>query len=93
MAESTTITVRIDKDVKERLEALAESTRRSKSFLAAEAIAQYVEINNWQVAQIKAAIEKADAGGPFVSHEDVKRWALSLGTADELPRPKGTKRR
>jgi predicted transcriptional regulator len=92
MAESTTITVRIGKDVKERLDALAESTRRSKSYLAAEAIAQYVDTNAWQVAQIKDAIREADAGGPFISHEEVKRWALSLGTPHELPRPKGTKR-
>ena len=35
---STTMTVRLDDDVKDRLEVLAEATQRSKSFLAAEAI-------------------------------------------------------
>ena len=35
---STTMTVRIENDVKDRLEGLAAATQRSKSFLAAEAI-------------------------------------------------------
>ena len=42
MAETTTLTVRLTKEAKERLDALAESTRRSKAFLAAEAINEYV---------------------------------------------------
>ena len=40
---STTPFARIDTDTKERLEALAKRARRSKSFLAAEAIAAFVE--------------------------------------------------
>ncbi|MBI2222926.1 MAG: ribbon-helix-helix protein, CopG family [Acidobacteria bacterium] len=36
---TTTLSVRIDSDTKSRLEALAQRARRSKSFLAAEAIA------------------------------------------------------
>jgi hypothetical protein len=36
---TTTLSVRIDNDIKDQLEALAKRARRSKSFLAAEAIA------------------------------------------------------
>jgi predicted transcriptional regulator len=61
-ASSTTITVRLDARVKRRLEALARSTRRSKSFLAAEAIASYVEANAWQAAETEKALKEADAG-------------------------------
>jgi predicted transcriptional regulator len=92
MTDSTTITVRLDRELRNKLEQLAKSTRRSKSFLAAEAIAEYVELNAWQIEQIEQAVAEADAGGPFVPHEDVERWAMSLGTANELPRPKGTRR-
>jgi len=35
---STTMTIRLNDDVKDRLDVLAGATRRSKSFLAAEAI-------------------------------------------------------
>ena len=38
MAETTTLTVRLTKEARDKLDALAESTRRSRAFLAAEAI-------------------------------------------------------
>ena len=46
---TTTLSVRIDSDTKNQLEALAKRARRSKSFLAAEAIAAYVEAERWQL--------------------------------------------
>jgi Ribbon-helix-helix protein, copG family len=45
--------VRVEPEVKKRLEKLAKSTGRTRSFLAAEAINEYLEINEWQVAGIK----------------------------------------
>ena len=36
---SATMTIRLDDDVKDKLEQLAEATHRSRSYLAAEAIA------------------------------------------------------
>jgi predicted transcriptional regulator len=59
---STTMTIRLDTDIKDQLDRLAEATQRSKSFLAAEAIREYVETNEWQLQEIKAAIAEADAG-------------------------------
>lgn len=49
---------------------LAEATQRSKSFLAAEAIRSYVEINEWQIGEIQAALVEANAGD-FASGKDV----------------------
>ena len=48
------MTVRLPPEVSDKLEALARDTKRSKSYLAGEAIASYVEMNAWQVARIKA---------------------------------------
>jgi predicted transcriptional regulator len=59
---SSTFTVRVDAAVKKRLEKLAKNTGRSRSFLAAEAIEEYLDVNEWQVAGIKRAIESADRG-------------------------------
>jgi predicted transcriptional regulator len=62
MAESTTISIRLDASVKDRLDHLADATHRSKSFLAAEAIRAFVELNEWQIHEIQTALKEADAG-------------------------------
>lgn len=77
---STTMTVRLEDDVKDRLDVLAEATHRSKSFLAAEAIRVFVESNEWQVAEIRTALKEADTGD-FASDKDVaslaKKWKVN----------------
>ena len=83
---STTFTVRVDPDVKERLEKLAKSTGRSRSFLAAEAIAEYLVINEWQVAGIKQAMTSLDHG-QGIAHQQVRDWVASWGTKRERPMP------
>src|SRR5258707_3421877 len=79
---STTFTVRVDTGVKKRLERLAKSTGRSRSFLAAEAINEYLELNEWQVAGIKRAVASLDRG-EGIFHELVKDWVASWGGANE----------
>ena len=71
---STTMTVRLEDDVKDRLDVLAAATRRSKSFLAAEAIRSYVEGNEWQIGEVQAALKEADAGD-FASDQDMAALA------------------
>jgi RHH-type transcriptional regulator, rel operon repressor / antitoxin RelB len=83
---SSTFTVRVDTAAKKRLEELAKNTGRSRSFLAAEAINEYLDINEWQVAGIKAAIESADRG-EFIPHDQVKAWVNSWDSDNELPIP------
>ena len=79
---STTMTVRLEDEVKDRLDHLAEATQRSKSFLAAEAIRVYVENNEWQIDAIHAALKEADAGD-FASDRDVaalaRKWKVNAG--------------
>ena len=68
---SATVTLRLDDAVKDKLEKLAESTHRSRSFLAAEAIKAYVDSNEWQINEIHSAIQEAEAGD-FASEAEVK---------------------
>jgi RHH-type rel operon transcriptional repressor/antitoxin RelB len=89
MTETTTITLRLSKELKGKLERLAASTRRSKSYLAAEAIAEYVDLNAWQVEEIGKAVEKADAGGPFVRDDDATRYLDALARGED-PKPPRT---
>jgi RHH-type transcriptional regulator, rel operon repressor / antitoxin RelB len=67
---SATMTIRLEQEVRDRLDHLADATQRSKSYLAAEAIRDYVEINEWQIAEIKAALKEADAGD-FASDKEM----------------------
>jgi RHH-type transcriptional regulator, rel operon repressor / antitoxin RelB len=83
------MTVRLSKEVKGKLERLAENTRRSKAFLAAEAIAEYVDANTWQVEATGKAVEQADAGGRFVAHDDVERYTEALAKGEKPERPEG----
>jgi RHH-type rel operon transcriptional repressor/antitoxin RelB len=84
---SATFTVRVDASIKKRLEKLAKSTGRSRSFLAAEAIGEFIDVNEWQIAGIKQAIVSMDRG-EGVAHEQVREWVRSWGRAKERPTPK-----
>jgi RHH-type rel operon transcriptional repressor/antitoxin RelB len=84
---TTTLSVRIDTDTKNRLEALAKRSRRSKSFLAAEAIAAYVEAESWQLEEIEAAVKELD-NGRGVPHKEVATWLRSWGRSRERKAPR-----
>ena len=87
LMRSTAFTVRIDPAVKKRLERLAKSTGRSRSFLAAEAINEYLDVKEWQVAGIRQAIKSLDDGAG-IPHEQVRDWIDSWGSENERPIPK-----
>ena len=84
---STTVSIRIDPVSKKRLEKLAKSTGRSRSFLAAEAINEYLDLNEWQVVGIQKAVASLDLG-QGVPHERIKEWVSSWGSKKERPVPK-----
>jgi RHH-type rel operon transcriptional repressor/antitoxin RelB len=84
---STTFTVRVEPKVKKRLEKLAKSTGRTRSFLAAEALNDYLDLNEWQVAGVKQAIGSLDRG-EGVPHQEIKDWVNSWGRKRERPVPK-----
>ena len=81
------MTVRIDKSTKDTLEKIAISERRSKSFLAAEAIREYVAMQERQDELVRKAMSAADQG-QVVDHDEVEKWVGSWGTDNELPMPK-----
>jgi RHH-type transcriptional regulator, rel operon repressor / antitoxin RelB len=79
---SEVITIRVDRKTKTRLEKLAKAMDRTKSYVAAEAIRAYVDLNEWQIGEIKAALKEADAGD-FASEEEVqavmRKWRRGAG--------------
>jgi len=86
MDDRTTITIRVAKSVKDRLERLARETKRSKSSLAAEGIGAFVDLEERQIEGIKKALTSFDRG-LGMAHEDVEAWVASWDTDDEVPTP------
>jgi RHH-type rel operon transcriptional repressor/antitoxin RelB len=84
---TTTLSVRIDIETKKRLEALARRARRSKSFLASEAIAAFVEAESWQLDELQAGLDELNEGRG-VDHKDVSRWLRSWGQKRERKAPR-----
>ena len=78
MPQTTTMTVRLSPELKSRLDRLAEVTHRSKSYLAAEAVREYIELNEWQIEEISRAINEANAGD-FASDQEVRATFAKWG--------------
>lgn len=82
MSQSTTMTIRLEPELKSRLDKLASVTHRSKSFLASEAVREYIELNEWQIQELKSAIKEAD-DGDFADEQEVNavfnKWGANAG--------------
>ena len=78
---SSILTLRIDDHLKQALDALSKSTGTTKSALVFDAIAEYLDVNNWQVAGIETAIKSLDTNGG-TPHAEVKKrietWKKSV---------------
>jgi len=72
MAGSSVLTLRLDPKLKKQLDQLSRATSRSRSFVAAEAIREYVALNNWQIEETLKAVSEADRGD-FASEAEVQR--------------------
>lgn len=76
------ISMRLPDELSHQLNTLALATGRTKSFLAGQAIRDYIERESWQVAEITQAISEADAGD-FASEEEVsaisEKWKRNAG--------------
>ena len=70
------ITVRVQPALRERIERLAGALGRPKSYVIENALASYLDSNEWQVAAVREAVAEADSPNPeWVEHEAVKaKW-------------------
>jgi len=86
----TTLGVKLDEDIRERLKLLAAARRRSAHWLMKEAISQYLE----REEEIERRNREADEAwqeyqstGLHVSHEAMNGWLETWGTDKEGPCP------
>lgn len=83
---SEPVTLRLDSAICKRLDRLSKATDRSRSALAAEAIRQFVELNEWQIAAIEEGVREAEQGR-FIDHARLKaKWEKKLAAAVDKTR-------
>jgi len=58
----STMSFRLPDELADTLENLAKATGRTKSFLALDALKEYLARESWQIADLQRAVEEADAG-------------------------------
>ena len=83
---TSSFTLRIDSDLKKRLEQAAKAADRSASYMAAKAIEAMVEARDEKRRAIEAAVIEADKG-VFISSKAMHKWMDSWGTDNELSPP------
>jgi predicted transcriptional regulator len=81
MMSDVTLTVRLSKQLRDRLEVLSTETRRSKSFLGMEAIQNYVETEEEIILGIKRGLADVKAGRTVSHATAMKRIRASIDGA------------
>jgi predicted transcriptional regulator len=78
---STTMTIRVSADIKEKLDRLAADTRRSRSFLAAEAVSAYVARELAIVEGINEGLDDVRNGRTVLHDEAMSELASVIEAA------------
>ena len=80
------VSLRLEPDIRKRLDALVVATERSRAALAVEAVKQYVDLQEWQIAALKKGVEQADRG-EFIDHARLKsKWQKRLAASMDKAR-------
>lgn len=90
-SEKSNMAVKLEQGLRARLQALGQAKRRTPHWLMCEAIRLYVEREENEERERAIArerLDRYDATGEYVAHEDVMQWLKSWGTENELPPPK-----
>lgn len=80
MARLKTISFRMPADTVDTLDALAESLDRDRSYLLNEAVARYLELNDYHIKLIEKGLRAAEAGD-FVPHAKMKELIARMRRA------------
>lgn len=72
-----TLTIRIDPQMRESLDAIAASQDRDRTYIVREALRAYLDLYQWQVKHIEKGVREADAG-KFVSDAEMRRTIARL---------------
>jgi len=70
--EKQTITIRVDSEKREALDAIAAGMDRDRTYILNEAITAYLETHRWHLDHINEGLRKAQAG-KFAGEKEVAR--------------------
>ena len=87
---ATPTSIKLDDELKVRVQHLADARRRTSHWIMREAIAQYVEREEKRETlnqDTLKAWEEFKATGVHATAEEVDKWLASWGTENELPAP------
>lgn len=83
-----TVSVRLDDEVLSTLDKLAKATERSRAWLMAHAVEQYIEHEAWQIEAIQRTLDSLNQGtAKFANEADTTRWLQSWGSEQALKAP------
>ena len=83
---SGTFSVRLPDSLRDDVDALAELTKRSRSYIVKEAVALYMKDRTAYLRDLNEAVADADSGFGH-SGEQVFDWMKTWGTEDEASPP------
>ena len=87
--------VRLDDELHQRLERLAEREQRTRGWLINDALRGYLEQEELRAErnrQALQALKEIEAGAPTADGAEVLEWIASWGTEAEKPMPRLKKR-
>jgi predicted transcriptional regulator len=88
------VNARLDEESVARLDALAAAMRRTRSYLIAQAVSEFVEREYAFLCGVREGEADLDAGR-YVTHEDARDWFMDLkaGRTPPLPDPKSARKK
>ena len=72
--EKQTISFRLDAEKVSALDVLAKAIDRDRTYLLNEAVAAYLDTQQWQLDHLQESIKQADAG-QLIGHQEIKKMA------------------
>ena len=88
--ETQTVTAHVPKTLVSKVDAMADLLERPRGWVVKQALADWVANQEEHHRMTLEALASADAG-MGVPHDEVLVWLDSLGTENELPKPKARK--
>ena len=72
--DKQTISFRLDAKKVDALDTLAETLDRDRTYLLNQAVDAYLDVQRWQIEQLKEGLRQANAG-KLIDHRQVKKQA------------------
>lgn len=76
--DKKSVSLRLDAEKVEELDALAKVQARDRTYLISEAVEAYLDVQRWQLEHIREGIRQADLGKGSRHKDVVAKWRRRL---------------